>query len=139
VLLSLMRKLIRRTGRGIDCFSKKENISSCFTQKELIFTKSKFFFNFRINLRFAKNIFFYSLPEDPTTFKEMIDLIKPSHYKESLEKYKIEDKNSMADNYSAVISLVTNLEKYGLEKVLGLDLSNHIFKNKIDNYMMSHG
>jgi hypothetical protein len=69
----------------------------------------------------------------------MIELIKPDHYKECLEKYKIEDKNAIADNYSAIISLVTSLERYGLEKALGVDLANHIFKNKIDNYMMSHG
>jgi hypothetical protein len=69
----------------------------------------------------------------------MIDLIKPAHYKESLEKYKIEDKNNISENYSAVISLVTNLERYGLEKVLGVDVASHIFRNKIDNYMMSHG
>jgi hypothetical protein len=89
----------------------------------------------RINLRFAKNIFFYSLPEDPKTMKELLDLIKPSHYRYCLNKYKIEDPTNLADNYSAVISLVSKLEKYNLEKALGTETSNYIFKNKIENYM----
>jgi hypothetical protein len=65
----------------------------------------------------------------------MIDLIKPDHYKESLEKYKIEDEHKIADNYSAVISLVSKIEKYNLEKVLGTDIATHIFKNKIESYV----
>lgn len=67
--------------------------------------------------------------------KELLDLIKPSHYKYCLNKYKIEDPTNLADNYSAVISLVTKMEKYNLEKALGTDTSNYIFKNKIENYM----
>jgi hypothetical protein len=77
------------------------------------------------------------LPEDPNTFKEMVELIKPDHYKESLEKYKIEDKSSLAENYSAIIALYTKIEKYNLEKILGTSLSTYLFKNNIENYMIS--
>ena len=62
-------------------------------------------------------------------------MIHPSHYKKCLKKYKIEDKNLLADNYSAVIALVSKLEKYNLEKILGTTLSSYIFKNKLDNYV----
>jgi len=86
-------------------------------------------------LRFAKNIFFYSLPEDPSIFKELVQMIKPSHYKNYLAKYKIEDKNSLADNYSAVISLVSKLEKYNLEKAVGTKIFNYIMKSNMDNYV----
>lgn len=65
----------------------------------------------------------------------MLELIKPTHYKYCLDKYKINDFNNISDNYSAVISLVTKLERYNLEKALGTDTSNYIFKNKIENYM----
>jgi hypothetical protein len=86
-------------------------------------------------LKFAKNIFFYSLPEDPSVFREMIEMIAPQHYKEALEKYKIEDKNLLADNYSAVIALVSKMEKYNLEKIVGSNTCSYIFKNKLDNYV----
>lgn len=65
----------------------------------------------------------------------MIDLIQPDHYRESLEKFKFEDKNQLADNYSAVISLVSKIEKYNLEKILGTNTYNYITKNKIENYI----
>jgi hypothetical protein len=77
------------------------------------------------------------LPEDPTTFKDLMEIIKPEHYKQSLEKYKLDDQNSLAENYSAVITLYTKLEKYNLEKILGTSLTNYIFKNGIENYMIS--
>ncbi len=86
-------------------------------------------------MKFAKNIFFYSLPEDPSVFREMIEMIAPQHYKEALEKYKIEDKNLLADNYSAVIALVSKMEKYNLEKIVGSNTCSYIFKNKLDNYV----
>jgi hypothetical protein len=66
-----------------------------------------------------------------------METISPEHYKQSLEKYNIEDKNSLADNYSAVIALYTKLEKYNLEKILGTSLANYIFKNGVENYMIS--
>lgn len=66
---------------------------------------------------------------------EMLELIKPSHYKESLEKYNIEDPNKLADNYSAVIALVTKLERYNLEKILGTNLTKEIFRKKMDSYI----
>jgi hypothetical protein len=86
-------------------------------------------------LKFAKNIFFYSLPEDPSVFREMIEMIAPQHYKAALEKYKIEDKNLVAENYSAVIALVSKMEKYNLEKIVGTNTCSYIFKNKLDNYV----
>ena len=86
-------------------------------------------------MKFAKNIFFYSLPEDPSIFKELVEMIKPSHYKNSLEKYKIEDKNLLANNYSAVISLVSKLEKYNLEKIVGTKIFDYIIKNNLENYV----
>jgi hypothetical protein len=70
-------------------------------------------------------------------FKELMELIDPEHYKQSLEKYNIEDKNNLADNYSAVIALFMKIEKYNLEKVLGTTLTNYIFANNIENYMLS--
>jgi U3 small nucleolar RNA-associated protein 25 len=102
--------------------------------KFLLFSERAHFYK-KINLKFAKNIFFYSLPEDPTIFNEMIDLIAPQHYKDSLEKYKIEDKTLQAENYSAVIALVTKMERYNLEKILGWKTCSYIFKSKTDKYI----
>lgn len=65
----------------------------------------------------------------------MIELIAPDHYKASLEKYKIEDKNSLAENYSAVIALVSKMDKYSLEKIVGTNTTSYIFKNKLDNFV----
>ncbi len=102
--------------------------------KFLLYSERAHFYK-KINLKFAKNIFFYSLPEDPSVFNEMIELISPVHYKTSLEKYKIEDKSMQAGNYSAVIALVTKMERYNLEKILGTNTSSYIFKNKLDKYV----
>ena len=96
------------------------------------------FIKYRINIRFAKNIFFYSIPEDRSIFEDMINIIKPNHYKESFEKYNIQDKNSISENYSAVISLITKIERYNVEKVLGVAVSNHIFNNNLDNYLINY-
>jgi hypothetical protein len=127
---------IKKIGKEIDYFSKKVDLNFYFTLKELIFIKSKLsYIYFRINLKFAKNIFFYSLPEDPAIFAEMIELIAPDHYKASLDKYKIEDKNSLSEHYSAVIALVSKMDNYSLEKVVGTNNSSYIFKNKLDNFV----
>jgi hypothetical protein len=66
----------------------------------------------------------------------MIEMIAPQHYKDALEKYKIEDKNLLSNNYSAVIALVSKMEKYTLEKIVGTNTSSYIFKNKLDNYVI---
>jgi hypothetical protein len=65
----------------------------------------------------------------------MIEMIAPQHYKASLDKYKIEDKNLIAENYSAVIALVSKMEKYSFEKVVGTNTCSYVFKNKLDNYV----
>ena len=87
----------------------------------------------KINLKFAKNIFFYSLPEDPKIFYEMIDLIDPVKYRKDLEKYNIknEDKNSRI--FGSVISLVTPIERYNIEKILG-KIGKKIMKEKMEYY-----
>ncbi len=65
----------------------------------------------------------------------MLEVIKPSHYRNSLSRYKIEDKNDISKGYSAVIALVSKLEKYNLEKCLGTSTSSYILKNKLDNFV----
>jgi len=88
-----------------------------------------------MNLRFAKNIFFYSLPEDPAIFKEMIELIGRDHYIENMDRYEVEDKFGQKDNYAAVIALYSKFDKYNAEKILGTDTVNMILKKKLDNYV----
>ncbi len=132
-----MKIQIKRIGKEIVYSLKKGDINFYSIPKELISIKSIMIFvkSCRINLKFAKNIFFYSLPEDPSIFKELVEMIKPSHYKNSLEKYKIEDKNLLANNYSAVISLVSKLEKYNLEKIVGTKIFDYIIKKNLENYV----
>lgn len=87
----------------------------------------------KINLRFAKNIFFYSLPEDPKIFNEMIHLIDPVNYNKNLEKYNIESQQNEIQKFGSVIALVTPIEKYNLQKILGSE-AKKIIKNKLEYY-----
>ena len=87
----------------------------------------------KINLKFAKNIFFYSLPEDPKIFNELIHLIDPINYNKNLEKYNIESQQNEIQKFGSVIALVTPIEKYNLEKILGNE-SKKIIKNKLEYY-----
>ena len=87
----------------------------------------------KINLKFAKNIFFYSLPEDPKVFNDLIHLIDPVNYNKNLEKYNIESKQNEIQKFGSVIALVTPIEKYNLQKILGNE-SKKIIKNKLEYY-----
>ena len=87
----------------------------------------------KINLKFAKNIFFYSLPEDPKIFNELIHLIDPVNYNKNLEKYNIESQQNEIQKFGSVIALVSPVEKYNLQKILGID-SKKIIKNKLEYY-----
>ena len=87
----------------------------------------------KINLKFAKNIFFYSLPEDPKIFNDLIHLIDPVNYNKNLEKYNIESKQNEIQKFGSVIALVTPIEKYNLQKILGNE-SKKIIKNKLEYY-----
>ena len=100
----------------------------------------------KINLKFAKNIFFYSLPEDPKIFYDMIQLIDPIRYKESLRKYNLDKTTSNTNKdkingievqaFGSVIALVSPIEKYVLEKTLG-KLGSNIMKDKTEYYSCS--
>ena len=71
----------------------------------------------KVNVRVVKNVVFYSLPEDPNIFKEIVDLCNPSVYKEKLNKFDIK---GVVEMDSAVISLILKgIEWYQLEKVMG--------------------
>ena len=87
----------------------------------------------KINLKFAKNIFFYSLPEDPKIFNDLIHLIDPVNYNKNLEKYNIESQQNEIQKFGSVIALVSPVEKYNLQKILGND-SKKIIKNKLEYY-----
>ena len=87
----------------------------------------------KINLKFAKNIFFYSLPEDPKIFYEMIDLIDPVKYRKDLEKYNIKNEDKNSQIFGSVISLVTPIERYNIEKILG-KIGKKIMKEKMEYY-----
>ena len=87
----------------------------------------------KINLKFAKNIFFYSLPEDPKVFNDLIHLIDPVNYNKNLEKYNIESQQNEIQKFGSVIALVTPIEKYNLQKILG-NVSKKIIKNKLEYY-----
>ena len=84
-------------------------------------------------MKFAKNIFFYSLPEDPKIFYEMIELIDPIKYQENLEKYEITTEQNQYQKFGSVISLVSPLEKYQIEKILG-QTGTKIIKEKMEYY-----
>ena len=89
-------------------------------QNKFLLYNERLHFHKKVNLRLVKNVVFYSLPEDPEIFKDIVEQTNPSTYKEKLSKFSIEDKNSYSKNDSAVISLVsTSIEKYNLEKVIG--------------------
>lgn len=103
--------------------------------KFLLYSERAHYFK-KINLRIVKNIVFYTLPEDPEVFKELVELTNPSVYKDTLERCKIEDKNNYINNDSAVISLVNkSLEIYQLEKVVGYNQVKKILKDRIENYI----
>ena len=133
-------------------FFKKKSKSVCFISEDtdkrdwqrnrLFFEQGKYKFLLyderahfykKINLKFAKNIFFYSLPEDPKIFNEMIHLIDPVNYNQNLEKYNYENKQNEIQKFGSVIALVTPVEKYNLQKILG-DESKKIIKNKLEYY-----
>ena len=63
----------------------------------------------------------------------MIDLIDPVKYRQDLEKYKI--KNDDKDNqiFGSVICLVSPIERYNIEKILG-KMGKKIMKDKIAYY-----
>ena len=100
--------------------------------KFLLYNERGHFFK-KINLKFAKNIFFYSLPEDPKIFYEMIELIDPVKYKENLIKYEYDSEQNDIQNYASVISLVSVIDKYNIEKILG-KLGKKIMKEKKEYY-----
>lgn len=90
----------------------------------------------KVNLTIVKNIVFYSLPEDPEIFKELVELTNPSIYKEKLEKLKLEDKNDYSNNDSAVITLANrSLEIYQLEKVIGYSQVKSLLKQNTSSYV----
>jgi len=124
------------------CFISEDTDKKDWQRNRLFFEQGKFKFLLyderahvykKINLKFAKNIFFYSLPEDPKIFYEMIDLIDPVKYRQDLEKYKI--KNDDKDNqiFGSVICLVSPIERYNIEKILG-KIGKKIMKEKIEYY-----
>ena len=100
--------------------------------KFLLYNERGHFFK-KINLKFAKNIFFYSLPEDPKIFYEMIELIDPVKYKENLIKYGYDSEQNEVQSYGSVISIVSIIDKYNMEKILG-KLGKKIMKEKKEYY-----
>ena len=100
--------------------------------KFLLYSERGHFYK-KINLRFAKNIFFYSLPEDPNIFTEIVNMIDPVHYRECIEKYEVPEKESEYQQFGSVIALVSPIEKYQIEKILG-KIGNKIIKQKMEYY-----
>jgi hypothetical protein len=73
------------------------------------------------------------LPEDPKIFYEMIELIDPVKYKENLIKYDYDSEENDVQNYGSVISIVSIIDKYCKEKILG-KLGKKIMKEKKEYY-----
>ena len=63
----------------------------------------------------------------------MIHLIDPVNYNQNLEKYNYESKQNEIQKFGSVIALVTPVEQYNLEKILGEDAKNIIDK-KLEYY-----
>ena len=63
----------------------------------------------------------------------MIDLIDPVKYRQDLEKYNIKNEDKNSQIFSSVISLVTPIERYNIEKILG-KIGKKIMKEKTEYY-----
>ena len=137
----ILKSFFKKKSKSV-CFISEDTDKRDWQRNRLFFEQGKYKFLLyderahvykKINLKFAKNIFFYSLPEDPIIFNEMIHLIDPVNYNQNLEKYNYESKQNEIQKYGSVIALVTPIEKYNLEKILGED-SKKIIKNKLEYY-----
>ena len=137
----ILKSFFKKKSKSV-CFISEDTDKRDWQRNRLFFEQGKYKFLLyderahvykKINLKFAKNIFFYSLPEDPKIFNEMIHLIDPVNYNQNLEKYNYESKQNEIQKYGSVIALVTPIEKYNLEKILGDD-SKKIIKNKLEYY-----
>ena len=137
----ILKSFFKKKSKSV-CFISEDTDKRDWQRNRLFFEQGKYKFLLyderahvykKINLKFAKNIFFYSLPEDPMIFNEMIHLIDPVNYNQNLEKYNYESKQNEIQKYGSVIALVTPIEKYNLEKILGDD-SKKIIKNKLEYY-----
>ena len=137
----ILKSFFKKKSKSV-CFISEDTDKRDWQRNRLFFEQGKYKFLLyderahvykKINLKFAKNIFFYSLPEDPMIFNEMIHLIDPVNYNQNLEKYNYESKQNEIQKYGSVIALVTPVEKYNLEKILGDD-SKKIIKNKLEYY-----
>ena len=137
----ILKSFFKKKSKSV-CFISEDTDKRDWQRNRLFFEQGKYKFLLyderahvykKINLKFAKNIFFYSLPEDPMIFNEMIHLIDPVNYNQNLEKYNYESKQNEIQKYGSVIALVTPVEKNNLEKILGDD-SKKIIKNKLEYY-----
>ena len=137
----MLKSFFKKKSKSV-CFISEDTDKRDWQRNRLFFEQGKYKFLLyderghfykKINLKFAKNIFFYSLPEDPKIFNEMIHLIDPVNYNQNLEKYNYESKQNEIQKYGSVIALVTPTEKYNLEKILGED-AKKIIKNKLEYY-----
>ena len=137
----ILKSFFKKKSKSV-CFISEDTDKRDWQRNRLFFEQGKYKFLLyderahvykKINLKFAKNIFFYSLPEDPKIFNEMIHLIDPVNYNQNLEKYNYESKQNEIQKYGSVIALVTPVEKYNLEKILG-DEAKKIIKNKLEYY-----
>ena len=137
----ILKSFFKKKSKSV-CFISEDTDKKDWQRNRLFFEQGKYKFLLyderahfykKINLKFAKNIFFYSLPEDPKIFNEMIHLIDPVNYNQNLEKYNYENKQNEIQKFGSVIALVTPVEKYNLQKILG-DESKKIIKNKLEYY-----
>ena len=137
----ILKSFFKKKSKSV-CFISEDTDKRDWQRNRLFFEQGKYKFLLyderahvykKINLKFAKNIFFYSLPEDPKIFNEMIHLIDPVNYNQNLEKYNYESKQNEIQKYGSVIALLTPVEKYNLEKILGEE-AKKIIKNKLEYY-----
>ena len=137
----ILKSFFKKKSKSV-CFISEDTDKRDWQRNRLFFEQGKYKFLLyderahfykKINLKFAKNIFFYSLPEDPKIFNEMIHLIDPVNYNQNLEKYNYENKQNEIQKYGSVIALVTPVEKYNLQKILGEE-AKKIIKNKLEYY-----
>ena len=136
-----LKSFFKKKSRSV-CYISEDTDKKDWQRNRLYFENGKYKFLLyserahvykKINLKFAKNIFFYSLPEDPKIFNELIHLIDPVNYNNNLEKYNIESEQNQIQKFGSVIALVTPVEKYNLQKILGNE-SKKIIKNKLEYY-----
>ena len=137
----ILKSFFKKKSKSV-CFISEDTDKRDWQRNRLFFEQGKYKFLLyderahfykKINLKFAKNIFFYSLPEAPKIFNEMIHLIDPVNYNQNLEKYNYENKQNEIQKYGSVIALVTPVEKYNLQKILGEE-AKKIIKNKLEYY-----